>query len=152
MEEKMFWKQKSRVQWLNEREKNTSFFHSKMVTRRRQNHIRGLEDWDEVWMEREADIHRIAGSYLNDIFTSCHPTSILKIVGSVEPCITEAEGTNLLLPVTPEEVFEIVKHMNPSKSLGLDSFTRGFFQHYWQVVGDDVFKLVKSFFSLGTLT
>ncbi|KAH0972821.1 hypothetical protein GBA52_024977 [Prunus armeniaca] len=75
-------------------------------------------------MEREADIHRIAGSYLNDIFTSCHPTSILKIVGCVEPCITEAEGTNLLLPVTPEEVFEIVKHMNPSKSLGLDGFTR----------------------------
>lgn len=67
-------------------------------------------------------------------------------MGCVESRIAKAEGTSLLLPVIPEEVFEIVKHMNPSKSLGPDGFIRGFFQHYWQVVGDDVFKLVKSFF------
>jgi hypothetical protein len=43
-QEEILWRQKSRVQWLKEGEKNTKFFHRSMVHRRYINIITQLED------------------------------------------------------------------------------------------------------------
>jgi hypothetical protein len=43
-QEEILWKQKSRVQWLKEGEKNTKFFHRAMMHRRHINRITHLED------------------------------------------------------------------------------------------------------------
>lgn len=49
-EEKGYWKLKSRVQWLNEGDKSTKYFHAKTMKRRRHNQLKGLEDDGGVWM------------------------------------------------------------------------------------------------------
>jgi hypothetical protein len=43
-QEEILWRQKSRVQWLKEGERNTKFFHRSMVHRRYINRITKLED------------------------------------------------------------------------------------------------------------
>jgi hypothetical protein len=43
-QEEILWRQKSRVQWLKEGEKNTKFFHRTMIHRRHINRITHLED------------------------------------------------------------------------------------------------------------
>ena len=43
-QEEILWKQKSRVQWLKEGEKNTNFFHKALIQRRQHNRIFSLKD------------------------------------------------------------------------------------------------------------
>lgn len=49
-EEETYWKQKSRIQWLNEGDKNTSYFHMSTVQRRRRILIKGLQDKQGQWI------------------------------------------------------------------------------------------------------
>ncbi|CAL2246751.1 unnamed protein product [Prunus armeniaca] len=82
-EEELFWKQKSRIQWLQAGEKNTKFFHSKVMARRRQNRLMGLEDATGVWYDKETYIHDIAVSYFQDLFTTSRPSRINETVDCV---------------------------------------------------------------------
>jgi hypothetical protein len=43
-QEEILWRQKSRVQWLNDGEKNTKFFHHSMIHKCLINHITNLDD------------------------------------------------------------------------------------------------------------
>jgi hypothetical protein len=43
-QEEQLWKQKSSIQWLKAREKNTKFFHRSMLQRRNHNKITSLKD------------------------------------------------------------------------------------------------------------
>ena len=53
--EEIFWRTKSRVQWLQEGDKNTKFFHAQTMKRRRRNTIRGLKEDDGIWsIDRQA--------------------------------------------------------------------------------------------------
>lgn len=46
--EEQMWHQRSRVQWIKSRDKNTKFFHGIATQRKRRNFIKGLRDADVV--------------------------------------------------------------------------------------------------------
>jgi hypothetical protein len=65
-QEEILWRQKSRVQWLKEGEKNTKFFHRSMIQRRHINHITKLEnDQGQILMEHEAMEDKLVNYYSN---------------------------------------------------------------------------------------
>lgn len=70
----IFWKQKSRVEWLREGDKNTKFFHSKASARRQKNMICGLEDENGNWIEEVKDVDRMFCEYFTKIFTATNPS------------------------------------------------------------------------------
>lgn len=47
----MYWKQRSRENWLKLRDMNTKWFHNRASIRRQKNHIRGVEIEDNSWSE-----------------------------------------------------------------------------------------------------
>lgn len=49
-QEEDFWKLKSRVNWLNEGDSNTRFFHTTTLNRRRRNQIIALENNNGTWV------------------------------------------------------------------------------------------------------
>uniref|UniRef100_A0A2N9J2G5 Zinc knuckle CX2CX4HX4C domain-containing protein n=1 Tax=Fagus sylvatica TaxID=28930 RepID=A0A2N9J2G5_FAGSY len=49
--EERLWRQRSRVMWLSEGDRNTRYFHGRASQRRRRNKILGLKDEDGVWRE-----------------------------------------------------------------------------------------------------
>lgn len=65
--------------------------------------------------------------------------------------ITEEQNEVLLSEVTVEEVKFALFQMHPDKSPGLDGMTQRFFQRHWSIVGDDIVKMVKEFFSEGVI-
>lgn len=50
---------------------------------------------------------------------------------------------------TNEEIFEVVRKMNPIKAPGPDGMTASFFQNYWDIVGHDMVRLVQNAFLSG---
>ncbi|XP_027093582.1 uncharacterized protein [Coffea arabica] len=54
--EKLFWKQKARVKWLQEGDRNTKFFHSTVKQRRVHFIIHKIKNEQGEWVESEEDI------------------------------------------------------------------------------------------------
>ncbi|CAB4299176.1 unnamed protein product [Prunus armeniaca] len=147
-EEELYWKLKSQVQWLNEGEKNTKFFHSKTLARRRANRMVGLEDSAGRWCTDDSEFKPLILSYFQEIFTICSPSNIEYITDCVQLQVTMQQNACLTQQISSEEIWLAVKSLNPTKSPGPDGFTGKFFQQYWDVVGEDISGMVKSFFSL----
>lgn len=57
----------------------------------------------------------------------------------------------LTIPVTKEEVRIVVMSMQSFKALGREGFQPFFFKHYWGLVGDEVWNLVKEAFLWGKI-
>lgn len=145
-EEEVYWKLKSRVQWLNEGEKNTNFFHFKTLARRRANRMVGLEDSAGRWCTDASEIKPLVLSYFQEIFSMCSPSNIESITDCVQSRVTMQQNACLTRQISSEEIWLAVKSLNPTKSPGPDGFKGKFFHQYWDVISEDISGMVKSFF------
>ena len=66
-QEEILWRQKSRIRWLKEGERNTKFFHSSTIQRRMQNRIGHLTNQQGERMERHEDMERELVDYFKGI-------------------------------------------------------------------------------------
>lgn len=62
-----------RAVWLQEGDKNTKFFHSKVLARKRKNTIGGLLNENNKWRTEADEIERLFCAQFADLFTSTHP-------------------------------------------------------------------------------
>lgn len=69
-EEELFRSQKARTHWLSEGDKNTHFFHAKVVQRRHCNRIESLEAEGGGICETEQSIEKEISEYYQELFTS----------------------------------------------------------------------------------
>lgn len=84
-------------------------------------------------------------SYVTNLFSAGN-TEWTSVIDCIDGRVSGDMNNILLSEVEKEEVFEALMQTHPDKSPGSDGFTPGFFQKYWEVVGDDVIQLVKDFF------
>ncbi|CAN6722681.1 unnamed protein product [Malus baccata var. baccata] len=150
-DEELYWKTKSRNQWLNEGDKNTKFFHAQTLKRRRRNQIRGIEDSQGVWQEEDKEIADTAVGYFTELFQSSRPGQIEDIVRNVDARISPEDNNALTGPVTTAEIVLAVSQIPPSRAPGPDGFSGCFYQDHWNTVGEDVVKIIKAFWHSGTL-
>jgi hypothetical protein len=78
--EEIFWRQRSRVSWLTEGDKNTKFFHECASQRKRANTIVGLRDEHNNWRTDSSNIERIAVEYFDGLFASTCPDAIDSVI------------------------------------------------------------------------
>jgi len=58
-QEEIFWRQKSRVQWLKEGKRNTRFFHRSTIANRTQDIISSIKDEDGQIQQSHEDIEAV---------------------------------------------------------------------------------------------
>ncbi|XP_022549590.1 uncharacterized protein LOC111201644 [Brassica napus] len=149
--EEMFWKQKSRVFWLREGDRNTKFFHALTKQRRSRNKITQLQDVNGNIVEDEEGLVAIATSYFRQIFESSNPEDIEEALAQVPTTITGAMNENLTAPVTEWEVKLALFAMHPEKAPGPDEMTALFYHKLWDIVKDDLTLMVNNFLIEGTV-
>lgn len=83
--EDAMWKQRSCLNWFQEVDHNTRFFHAKALSCFKKNLIDGVLDSNEVWQESNVEIERVFVECYIELFTSSRPTYFLQIVDVVQP-------------------------------------------------------------------
>lgn len=74
LDEEIFWKRKSRADWLKEGDKNTKFFHFQASSRRRKNKIWGIENAQGEWTKENENIEKELCGYFVKLFATSSPT------------------------------------------------------------------------------
>ncbi|CAL9013386.1 unnamed protein product, partial [Prunus brigantina] len=132
------WRQRSRVAWLKEGDKNTRFFHGRASSRSKRNRVDGIFDENHVWQNDERRIGDLFCDYFKTLFSSSGSQQMERILNEVRPVITNAMNDQLLQPFTREELEHTLFQMFPTKAPGHDGMPALFFQKYWHIVGDKV--------------
>ncbi|XP_061993946.1 uncharacterized protein LOC133711884 [Rosa rugosa] len=125
-QEEAFWRQRSKVTWLKEGDRNTGYFHRKTANRKRKNLIHGLYDEDDY-------------------------EAMETTISAIHPCVTPVMNAQLCSPYSGEEIKRALFEMYPTKSPGPDGMPPLFFQHYWETIGEEVTAAVQSFLHTGQI-
>ena len=146
-QEELHWYQKSRCQWINHGDRNTSYFHTKTIIRRQRNKIKALKNEQHVWVWEENNLKEMARDFFQRLFMN--DTEGNQRTGIMEgqfPLLAPHSMENLVVPVLDEEIKTAVFDMKPYKAPGPDGYQPVFYQSQWQVVGQSVCRYVKDIF------
>jgi hypothetical protein len=151
--EEIYWKQRSRVLWLKEGDRNSAFFHQKASDKRSRNKVVGLTDEAGVWQTNPNDVAGILVRYYEGIFRAegFDSDALQEVLYSVKPCVTSAMNASLLATYSDAEIKQALFQMHPSKAPGPDGMSPFFYQKYWDIVHHDVCLAVKNFLTSGQL-
>ncbi|XP_061993305.1 uncharacterized protein LOC133711157 [Rosa rugosa] len=146
-EEDAYWKQRSKVTWLTDGDKNTKFFHRKASNRRAKNRLTGLFDYNGVWQDTSQGMEDVVLHYFSSMFKSndINSTHMQNVVDLLQPKVTDDMNFDLCAPYSTLEIRAALFQMYPTKAPGPDGMPPMFFQKYWEVVGGDVVSAVQNF-------
>ncbi|CAL1356041.1 unnamed protein product [Linum trigynum] len=141
-DEELFWKQRSRADWLREGDQNTSFFHRKASMRRKRNLIRKLRDESGAWWRGNEDVSTCLTKYFSELFMAGGRPPQTPVLDSVETRVNDEMNAWLERPLTREELYEALRQMGKRKASGPDGMSVLFFVRYWDIVGDEISELL----------
>lgn len=98
------WRQRSRLNWLQSRDRNTGFFHAKAFMRQKKIFIDGILDAIKVWQEDDEKVAEMLVAYYEVLFTSCQPTDFSDLLQAVQPKVTSTMNQWLNRDFTKTEV------------------------------------------------
>jgi hypothetical protein len=106
-QEEILWRQKSRIRWLKEGERNTKFFHRTVIQRRHCNRITHLVSDAGVTLHSHADMETNLVDYFQDLLREPigdRQAAINKVTRNIPSLVTQEKNAALLRPFTLEEV------------------------------------------------
>ncbi|KAK1619202.1 hypothetical protein QYE76_024719 [Lolium multiflorum] len=140
--EEMMWKQRSRIQWLSEGDRNTRFFHMRASKRKKRNRISRLRRQDGSFTEDPDELRLMAREFYDTLYTSEQTAGVEEVLDSVRASVSQAMNDQLLVPFEGGEVKAAMFQMFPLKAPGPDGFPAHFFQKHWDLCGEEVTKAV----------
>lgn len=125
--EEVMWKQRSRVQWLKNGDRNTKFFHSCPSARKRKNTITRLQDDAGNVVSYKEGISVLTKDFFSSMFTASPYHDPQPITSTIQPKVTQEMNDMLLASISEEEVKSAMFQMGPSKTPGPDGFPASFY-------------------------
>jgi hypothetical protein len=119
IQEEILIRQKSRVQWLQEGDKNTKFFHNSLLWHKSQNRIETLQKNDGTVAENHDEIESELVNYYRTLLTEPKGTrqeEIHQIIEVIPTLISVEQNNSLTHQISMEEVEEVVREMPLGKS------------------------------------
>ena len=133
-EEEDYWRQKARVKWLQEGDRNTKFFHSSVTSKRAVLKISKLKNGEGEWITNQQKLQEAAAAYIQDLLSEdtgkLDEQAVKELIQNIPTKIQDPQNTRLLKPVTKKEVKAAVFHLDPSSAPGSDGFNAKFYQTF----------------------
>ncbi|KAL4332330.1 hypothetical protein GQ457_07G007660 [Hibiscus cannabinus] len=143
------WRQKSRVLWLREGDRNTSFFQRVVKIPGMQNKLWGLVI-DDRWVTRPLEIRRYVSATFQSNFSQRRVTDTFEPL-VLHGSISEVDRDRLELPFSVTEVWDVIRNSEGSKAPGPDGYNMEFFKAGWSFLRDDFMVIFDEFYRTGAL-
>lgn len=140
----LYWRQRAKTHWLQYGDRNTRFFHQFASERKRANRIRKLVKEDGSAVVNQDGMCSLVTDYYRTLFTSQQGTRCDELLQQVPTKVTDAMNMELMKPYSDEEIKNALFSMGDLKAPGLDGMPALFYKNFWEKVGLDVGKEVKS--------
>lgn len=123
---------KARILWLVEGDRNTSFYHTSALVRRKRNRILCMKDRVGNWLNGEREIAEFIRQSFLDLFASGHISASLAEWDhpSCNTHLNEEALTILGTPITDIEIAKGLWALKPFKAPGPDSLHASFFHRF----------------------
>ncbi|KAA3471573.1 LINE-1 reverse transcriptase isogeny [Gossypium australe] len=140
--EELLWRQKARCDWLQFGDRNTNFFHSRTMQRRKFNRILALRISDREWCSEQTTLREEAVKFFEDLYGE-NPEPIYDIPSNIFTSLKEQDIDFLKKPIQNDEIKKALFDMDPLKAPGSDGYHAIFFQSQWELVGGVVCEWVQ---------
>jgi len=152
--EESFYKQKSRVRWLKEGDRNTKFFHLSVKKRQLRNRILSVKNSSGDFITDIDLVPQVFVSYFADLLApqvSLTKPSLQELKEFIRRPLSMDQVSSLSSPILDTEIRDTLFSLPRGKAPGPDGFTAEFFKSNWDIVGSSVIESVNEFFSSGRL-
>ncbi|KAL8141078.1 hypothetical protein V2J09_007099 [Rumex salicifolius] len=139
IQEEIMWRQKSRVDWLACGDRNTTFFHTSTIVRRRRKSVVALRDTNANWIVDKVGLENMVVDYFVDLYQEPVANDpLLRLPRGGFSSISHADLLSLMAPFSDDEIWLTVKQMGALKALGIDGFQPVFYHKCWSTIGPSV--------------
>ncbi|XP_074266081.1 uncharacterized protein LOC141588541 [Silene latifolia] len=147
--EHFYWKDRSRISWLTDGDRNTTFFQKSVTIRRSFNRILSLTNNAGLTISGHDDLNKHITTYFTDLFTSGKEIAYL-----VPPVNLPSPGppfTSTFLIPSSEEIRTAIFSLGSGKAPGPDGFHAGFFKKCWEIIKADFIPFIQNIFHSKTI-
>ena len=134
----IFWKQRAKTFWFRDGDLNSRYFHVVASSRRKVNKIEQLEDAQGVNCHKEEKLQHIAKVF--STFVSKTEEQSRRCYSKVSASITDEDNQMLTEPFSFDEFKTTAFSMQANKCSGPDGFNPGFYQHFWDMCGMEIYQ------------
>ena len=127
-QEELLWLQKSRCDWIQFGDRNTSFFHQRTMTRRRHNKIIWMKDDRGQWISDEDELKAHAINFFTKLYTADNTSIESYYTPNDFPCIDTGWIHDMGKLVDDEEIRDTIFSMKPLKAPESDGLHAIFYQ------------------------
>ena len=140
--EETLWFQKSRIEWLKNGEKNTTFFHLSTIMRRWRNNITAIKNHDGNWITDKEEVKNQVVDYFDKLFTAETDVGNCDIPQDIFPELAMSDWNHLSKPFTKTEIDDVIPQLGALRAPGPDGYQALFYQKNWALVADKVYEMV----------
>ncbi|XP_057791433.1 uncharacterized protein LOC131008538 [Salvia miltiorrhiza] len=139
--------QQSRIKWLQDGDRNTTFFHKALRQRKSGLVISHLNIAGAVVYEQSV-IERHIVEHFTTLFSQWAASSVdlVDIEANIDLQVNEDHNRGLIEIPYDEEITAAVHDMEASSAPGPDGFSGVFFHRCWDIVKEDTIRVVRCFF------
>ncbi|XP_074298539.1 uncharacterized protein LOC141629436 [Silene latifolia] len=142
-QEEILWYQKSRLKFIKDGDRNTSYFHVTTLVRRWRNKISTLKDDSEQCQDDPSRVKQIVVEYYKTLYTDEHNSGFNNAIPwDIFQDFNNEDWEWLTRPYSITEIERVISNMGSFKAPGPDGFQDLFYQKHWPLIEQSLSEMV----------
>ncbi|XP_019226229.1 PREDICTED: uncharacterized protein LOC109207710 [Nicotiana attenuata] len=139
------------MNWFTEGDRNTRFFHNHVNGKRQKLQLKRIQNGDGDWLESQDLMANTAVYFFQKQFTREGDSTTFELLNNMPNIVTMSQNLELCKFPTIDEVKSAVFALSGDSTSGPDGFTGSFYPHCWDIVGEDIFRLLIEYYGGASL-